>query len=304
MPRFLHATRVVLVLVATLACIGWSTSASAWSRRVHAMIGDIATQYLKPQATLTVADLLRDDLGADDKPSGLSTLGQVASWADDVRTSANGRGTYNLHFDDIPICGTADKARYCPDGRCASAWFDRQRTILKDPSQPRRVRNEALKWIVHLAGDLHQPLHASDHDDKGGNDVRITWYGKRADDPVAGQPAPRAYNLHTAWDRLIPYRMIDARGGDATFLAQQPDEGTKKSWESGDLDAWIAESHAIARDFVYPMLGSAFACDRPVTVVVDIGETYDRPAEDIAALQVRKAGVRLAKVLNDLIGAP
>ena len=268
------------------------------------MVGDIATRLLTPSATLAVAELLRDDLGADGKPSGRATLGQVASWPDEVRPLAEYKATYDYHFDDIPICGAPDvppdRAKYCANGQCGTAWFGKQLAILKDRSAPRRARNEALKWIVHLAGDLHQPLHASDDDDKGGNDVKITFFGKRMDDPADGR-TQYPYSLHSAWDRLIPYRMFDERGGYDAFLADLPSEATRKAWEVGDIDAWTMESYVTARDFIYPALPTSFVCGQPITQVVALAEPYYWPASEIAAAQIRKAGVRLAKVLNDAL---
>ncbi len=278
-------------------------AAHAWSARGHTMVGDIATQFLTPAATLAVAELLRDDLGADGNPSGRATLGQVASWPDELRATPEQRATGVYHYDDVPICGVPDKKVYCPDGQCATVWFAKQLAILKDRSQPARARNEALKWITHLVGDLHQPLHASDHDDKGGNDVKITFFGKRADDPVDGR-TPSPYNLHTAWDRLIPYRMFDDAGGTERFLADLPSTETRRAWDVGGIDAWAAESFVLARDFLYPALPTPFVCERPITAVVALGEAYDRPAAVIAASQLRKAGVRLAKVLNDALDPP
>lgn len=296
--------RPLQVFAATLvlACLAsWSGVAFAWSARGHSMIGDIATQLLTPTAAVAVSELLRDDVGADGRPSGRVTLGQVASWPDELRETPEQRATGVYHFDDEPICGAPDKAKYCPDGKCGTAWFAKQVAVLKDKSQPTRARNEALKWIVHLAGDLHQPLHASDHDDRGGNDVKITFLGKRSDDAVPGRPAPYPYNLHSAWDRLIPYRMFDAVGGYDKFLADMPNAATRADWEVGNMDQWTEESFVIARDYIYPALPTAFMCNKPITDVVALDETYDRNSEVIVQMQLRKAGVRLAKVLNDIL---
>jgi S1/P1 Nuclease len=298
-----RAVRAGLVL-ALLASTGlWSSTALAWSARGHSMVGDMATQMLSPAATLAVGELLRDDLGADGKPSGRATLGAVASWPDELRLTPEQKATGVYHYDDVPICGVPDKAKYCPDGKCGTVWFKKQVAILKDRSQPPRARNEALKWIVHLAGDLHQPLHASDHDDKGGNDVMITFLGKRGDPAVEGR-TPTLYNLHTAWDRLIPYRMFDDHGGYDKFLADLPDATTRAAWEVGDMDQWAAESFVLARDFIYPSLPTTFVCSKPITEVVPLTEAYVMPAEVIAQEQLRKAGVRLAKVLNDAFANP
>lgn len=297
-PSIRIATATAFVILSL-----WTGSALAWSARGHAMVADIATRFLTPASTLAVGELLQDDLGADGKPSGRSTLGQVASWPDELRATPEQRATGVYHYDDIPICGAPDRALYCKDGKCATAWFAKQLAVVKDPSQPKRARNEALKWITHLVGDLHQPLHASDDDDKGGNDVKIAFLGRRMDDPVDGRPQS-PYNLHTAWDRLIPYRAIDQRGGYDVFAADLPSAETRKAWEVGDIDAWTAESFVMARDFIYPTLPTPFQCGRPITAVLDIGEAYYRPAAEIATTQLRKAGVRLAKVLNDAFATP
>jgi hypothetical protein len=304
MPTLTLKTLRAAALAVTLATMSLcATSAYAWSARGHAMVADIATRFLTPAATLQVATLLRDDLNADGKPSGRVTLAQVASWPDELRATPEQRATGVYHYDDVPICGIPDRKLYCPDGKCATAWFATQLAILKERSQPALARNEALKWITHLVGDLHQPLHASDHDDKGGNDVKITFFGKRADDPVDGR-AGSPYNLHTAWDRLIPYRMFDERGGYEKFLADLPSPATRQAWEVGTIDTWAAESFVLARDFVYPSLPTHFECEKAITEVVPLADAYYQPASEIAATQLRKAGVRLAKVLNDALGSP
>ncbi len=302
--RARHKTLFAIAAIVTLTA--WTQSACAWSQKAHAMVGDIATGLLTPAATLAVAELLRGDLGPDGKPSGRATLAQVASWPDEVRSLPEYRATFPYHFDDIPICGAVDpigdRAKYCRDGQCATAWFDKQLAILKDKSADRRARNEALKWIVHLVGDLHQPLHASDDEDKGGNDVKITFFGKRMDDPVEGR-TQYPHNLHTAWDRLIPYRMFDERGGYDGFLADSPSEATRRNWEVGNIDRWTMESFILARDFIYPALPTGFMCGQAITAVEALDEPYYRPASELAAAQIRKAGVRLAKVLNDALVA-
>jgi hypothetical protein len=267
------------------------------------MVGDIATRFLTPAAKAEVAVLLRDDLLADGTPSGRTTLGEVASWPDEWRLLPAGKPTSNYHFDDEPICGVPDKAKYCRNGDCGTEWFKKQVAVLKDRSQPARARNEALKWIVHLVGDLHQPLHASDHDDQGGNKVQITFLGKRADDPV-GDAKPYPYNLHTAWDRLIPYRAFDEQGGYDRFLADLPSATTRADWEVGDMDQWAQESFVLARDFIYPSLPVEFVCSEPITGVVPIDARVERLSEVVASEQLRKAGVRLAKVLNGILTGP
>ena len=296
-----RAAQILAISIACASLVSWPVAALAWSARGHAMVADIATKLLTPSASAQVSALLQDDLRADGQRSGRKTLVEVASWPDELRETPEQRATGAYHFDDVPICGVPDKSKYCPDGKCGTVWFAKQTAILADRSQPPRARNEALKWIVHLAGDLHQPLHASDHDDRGGNDVRITFLGRSQDDAVPGRAAPFPYNLHTAWDRLIPYRLFDARGGYDRFLADMPSALTRADWEVGTMDQWAAESFVLARDFLYPALPTDFVCGRPITAVVPLDERYDGLAAVVVEMQLKKAGVRLAKVLNDLL---
>ncbi len=213
----------------------------------------MAAHLLTPRAAAEVDRLLDGDLAADGKPSGRTTLSQVATWPDEIRLLPATRDTGPFHVDAMPVCAAPDRAVYCPDGRCASAWFDVQRAVLADRTQTPRARNEALKWIVHLVGDIHQPLHAAQNDDFIGDGVQVTWFGARSD-PRTGARDPYPYHLHTTWDRLIPDRMLDERGGDRVFVADLPDAATRRAWATGSFTTWIAESHELARAFVYPSL--------------------------------------------------
>src|SRR2546430_12827011 len=95
------------------------------------------------------------------------------------------------HYDDVPICASVPKARYCPDRQCNTEQLKRLITVLADTRAASRDRNEALKWLVHLVGDIHQPLHAADNGDRGGNRVPVALAGVR----TRGRES-----LHRAWD--------------------------------------------------------------------------------------------------------
>src|SRR3972149_4106524 len=115
--------------------------------------------------------LLKYDRLADRTPSRRSTLGEIANWADEIRSEAWSKKYSRWHYDDIPLCASAPQSKICPRGNCASARLAQQLEILKDRGRRWRERNEALKWVVHLAGDIHQPLHAADNGDRGGNGI-------------------------------------------------------------------------------------------------------------------------------------
>jgi hypothetical protein len=271
-----------------------SAPALAWGPEGHRIVGDIAARYLSPKTRTQVSELLRYDRLPDGEPSGRGTLGDIANWADEIKDFEWGRRRASWHYDDVSLCGPAEYARYCRGGRCASAQLARQIEVLGDPRARSRARNEALKWVVHLVGDIHQPLHAANRGDRGGNRVPVSFFGER-DNPPFGN-----LNLHAVWDVQILARLVGQRGGERAFVSAPIAEADRKAWEQGSIADWIAESHALARDRVYAPL--AVSCGERIRGVVEIGEGYYAGAAPVVDLQIRKAGVRLARVLNDVLG--
>ena len=247
------------------------------------MVGDIAEHFLTAKAHRQVRALLERDRLADRALSHRTTLGEVASWADEIKDYPWGRKLASWHFDDVPLCEAPDYARYCRNGRCASAQIAAHLVVLGDPRATPRRRNEALKWIVHLVGDIHQPLHASTRRDRGGNLVLVSYFGK-TDNPPYGP-----MNLHAVWDIFLLQRLSPAPIGPAE----------RASLERGSVADWVAESHALARDVVYPALPGHSSCARAPGEALEIGDAYARKATPVIELQIRRAGVRLAKLLND-----
>jgi nuclease S1 len=260
------------------------------------MVGDIAARYLTPKAQAQISELLRNDRLADGQPSGRRTLGDVASWADEIKDFDWGRRRGSWHYDDISLCGDAEYSKYCRGGRCASAQLARQIEVLADPRARLRARNEALKWVVHLIGDIHQPLHASNRGDRGGNQVQISFFGER-DNPPYG-----TLNLHAVWDVSLVNRLIADRGGERALVSAPIADGDRRDWQRGSIADWLAESHALAQDKVYAALPMGVSCGDKISGVVAIGEAYYASAAPVVDLQIRRAGVRLARVLNDALG--
>lgn len=174
------AAAVFLSLSVHSYCLAWGTEG-------HQIVGKIATQYLTESTKREVTALLADDLNVSGARSGRTTLAEVGSWADEFRNTGAGRRTAPWHYDNVPLCGDTSAEKICPDGNCASAQLERHLKILADKTATTRSRNEALKWIVHLVGDIHQPLHASDNADRGGNSVLVRG----------------AANLHSIWDVAV-----------------------------------------------------------------------------------------------------
>ncbi|HEX8784158.1 MAG TPA: S1/P1 nuclease [Steroidobacteraceae bacterium] len=263
--------------------------ALAWGPQGHRTIGAIADRLLTPAAHTAVLRILENDLDKFDAPSGRTTLEAVSVWADELHGTPAARPSW--HYDDVPICGSEEKARYCPDGQCNTEQLKRLIGVLGDARAPPRERDEALKWVVHLVGDIHQPLHAADNGDHGGNLVPVA---------LEGVHTRGSENLHRAWDndlvqlvlhsrnRQQPPRDIDALAAEASNLAQQVGQGSP--------DSWARESNNLARNVAYHYAG--FACNsRPAGVVV-LDAAYLDDAELVVRERLLLAGARLAALLN------
>src|SRR5712692_7044039 len=160
---------------ATLVSLILASQALGWGQEGHRVVASIAERHLTTQARAKVQEIL----GAD------SSLVAVATWADDVRNFRP--ETRPWHFIDIPLKDSAiDPQRDCNNGNCVTAAISHFIGVLKDSSTTPDAKREALKFIVHFVGDLHQPLHCEDNKDRGGNQKKITFFG---------QPG----NLHSTW---------------------------------------------------------------------------------------------------------
>jgi hypothetical protein len=152
--------RLLLYIALVIAA---PASALAWGSEGHRIVAEIAEQRLEPVAAKQVRDLLAIE--------NATTLADVANWPDQIRRQRP--ETASWHFVDIPITAPAyDPARDCVGGNCVVAKIDQFTAEVRNPTLPARQRLEALKFVVHFVGNLHQPLHASDDNDRGGNQ---TW---------------------------------------------------------------------------------------------------------------------------------
>jgi len=265
-----------LVILATLAAVAWTPSpALAWSAEGHRIVCEIAWQRLTPAARTMVSDLLRDE---DDR-----VFAQHCAWADQVRGTTH-RHTAAYHYINIPADASGtDLARDCGDAdrRCVTWAIDHYARILSDRRAPHAERNEALKFVAHFVGDLHQPLHAGRPEDLGGNRIPVRFYG----DP---EPAGRPLNLHAAWDGTFLRHAGITWPAGAHSLEERIAPAEAHRWQTLDLTGWTDESFLIADRFAY----SALPTDG------NLGNTYVWPALAYSQVMLQKAGVRLAYLLN------
>jgi hypothetical protein len=259
------ARSVAAFTVAWLLGAGCS-DAVAWGCDGHRAVVYIAERALSPaalaaaRATLAASPVdpalrrfcnpVPDDPIADD-----------ATWADDYRDTAP--DTFGWHFINVPrsvVLGAANEPRYCPGGNCVVDAIAAQFRALTT-SADARVRADALRFLVHLIGDVHQPLHATTNGDRGGNCVPVTYYDKAPQESPGGN-GDYTPNLHGVWDSNTIRTMMAARGlGDARALAayiaaQQPLPPAVAAQVPSRMvvTAWARASQRLGRTLVYPRL--------------------------------------------------
>jgi hypothetical protein len=255
----------------------------AWGGTGHRIVAIIAEGRLTTRARREVRRLLGNNV----------SLSSVATFADDIRNSRP--DTRQFHFVDIPLEEDSfDPARDCPpsaQGDCVLAALERFRAELADTSQSNARRAFALKFIVHLVGDMHQPLHcAENNNDRGGNNVKIFWFGSSN----GGQ-----LNLHSLWDSII----INGTGLNDAQFARELERGLTKgeatAFQDGTPLDWALEAHRAAQTVTYgalPKEANGEFVERP-----RLGAVYLRKARPVIDDQLTKGGVRLAKILNDTL---
>jgi len=250
-----------------LACSSAPNQALAWGKIGHKVVGEIASNHLNAKAKKAVLEILDN-----------RTLADVSIFADEVRSDPAYKSTYPLHYVSIPKGQTYTESVKNPNGDIVVGIQNYSQT-LKDSNQSLEKRKEALMFLVHFMGDLHQPLHVGYAEDRGGNDVALTWFNV-------------VTNLHEVWDeKLIQFEELSY-----TEYAQMLERMFAKgkdhasNWMSGDVLDWVQESQDV-RDSIYPAQGEK-----------DLKYLYHYQHKDLVYKKLFQGGVRLAYKLNQLLG--
>ncbi len=258
----------------------------AWGTEGHRVSGLIAQDLLTAKTRIRVNELMQ---GAE--------LADISLYMDINRKELSEKypGSEKWHYDNEPVCKTRTYEEYCKNRDCASARIPEMFSILQDSSAPGEKRVMALRFLVHMVGDIHQPLHAADDDDLGGN-LKF----------VLIPESPMGRRLHGVWDTDLVKRAL--RGvSDADYaqnLLKKHRETDIPAWQAGELRDWMKESHSLSKLVTYSKLPN-FACGKewPSTIVapVTLPETYLADAAETIPMQLAKAGARIAWLLNEAL---
>lgn len=252
--------------------------ALAWGAQGHRITGLAAWNLLTPQSRAAVRDLLGSD-----------NLADATTWLDRNRAALalSHPGSAQWHYDDIPLCSTADYSSYCPNGQCATDTLRRESATLSDSAATREAKQLALRIVIHLAADISQPLHAANNADRGGNEEQVIF---------AGRPT----NLHALWDSVMLKRLL--RGtSEAAFADQLLSDFAPQlpAWAAGTPQDWADESNALARALAYGELPGGFTCpQRTAGVTIDVPLAYADAMTPVLRHQLAKSAARIASILN------
>ena len=255
MKKILTATTAALLLSAAPAL--------AWGKTGHRVTGAIAERHLSEEARTAIRDIL-----------GVEDLAEASNWPDFMRSSPDDfwREAGPFHYVTIPE-GTEYDLSMAPEAGDAYTALEMFSGILTDENAPLEERQRALRFVVHLVGDLHQPMHVGDGTDRGGNDVTAIFF-----DHVT--------TLHLVWDEdMVDYEQLSytemTEWLDRRITPEQVTE-----WSVTDPRVWISESSEI-RPSLYPD-------------DADLRWEYVYEHRSTMRTRLSQGGIRLAAYLNEL----
>ena len=249
--------------------IGYSQTSSAnspiddWGATGHRVIGKIADDYLCGKAKRNIKKLLKN-----------KSLAFASTFGDEIKSDRRYREFYTWHFINMPLDSNYEASKKHPDGDLVTS-IEYCKKIIKDENSSDDDKAFYLKLLIHLVGDLHQPMHVGLREDKCGNDFKLQWFYEDS-------------NLHRVWDT----QMINNYGMSYSELAAEADVLSKtqiKAMQKGSIIDWVNETHALTR--------KVYASAEPDE---NLRYRYSYNHFTTVRSQLQLSGVRLAKILNDL----
>ena len=265
--------------------------ARAWWEYGHETVARIALIEARPETRAAIRRLLAQSAALETPTCPARTIEQASAWPDCIKTLGD-RFSHasSWHYQNVDVCRPFDQETPCRDGNCVSAQIERQARLLADRTLPVRERVMALAFLIHFVGDLHQPLHAGDRGDLGGNRLPVA-YGI-----IAGRN-----NLHTTWDGYLAERSISTPAANAAGILSDLGPNERAQMRLGTVTDWARESWAASRDFAYASVLSD-PCGPVRTARPVIDEAMTQRLIPIVRRQVARGGIRLARMLDEALG--
>jgi hypothetical protein len=244
--------------------------AMCWGQLGHRIVGEVAESYLTAKAKAEIKKILGDE-----------SIAIASTWADFIKSDTAYRYLNTWHYIDFPNGLTYDQMKAELKKDTAKDAYTAINFLVKELKKKNLSQDKKrmyLRLLIHIIGDVHQPLHVSPEGDQGGNDIKVQWFGQ-------------ASNLHRVWDeQLIDDQKLSYT--EYTAAINHTTTAERKKWQSQPISEWLYESYVIAEDLHNeikennPKLSYRYGYDHIQTV----------------NQQLVKGGVRLAGLLNDIFG--
>lgn len=259
-----------LLIIAAIGVLAYlPIQVHAWGMIGHRVVGEIADSYLSAKARKAVQSIL-----------GTESLAMSANWGDFIKSDSTYNYMYNWHFVNLP--GGLDKPGVYNvlETEKAPNLYNKiidLTAILKKPGSTVAEKKLALRMLVHMAGDLCQPMHVAHKEDLGGNKVSVLWFNEKS-------------NLHRVWDeQLIEYQQLSYT--EFAKAINHPSAIQLYNWKNTSLKDCIYESYLVC--------GKIYDNTKPDS---KLGYRYNFEWVETLNQQLLKGGIRLAKMLNDIYG--
>ncbi len=234
-----------------------------WSKTGHRVIGDVAQEHLNGRTKRAISKLLKGQ-----------SLATVSNYADIIKSDRAFKNFSAWHYVNIPLDKNYSEVEPNPNGDLVTGIL-KCIEILKNNDSTEADRIFYLKMLIHLIGDLHQPMHVGRAEDKGGNEIQLQWFGKGS-------------NLHRVWDS----NMINDYGMSYTELSKKLLTLNKekiREINKGTVLEWVKESQELVNE-IYTSVEKG----------EKLGYSYSYKYWNTVEKQLQKGGLRLARVLNDI----
>ena len=258
-----------LFLILTLFFFSLSSNAW-WGPTGHRIVGEIADIYLSKKAKATISEIL-----------GNESIAITSNWADFIKSDSTYNYLSTWHYINFKqgLSQTEFNTRLLND-TATNAWTKMNFLIaeLKNKQLPADKKLLYLRMLIHICGDIHQPLHVGQLEDRGGNNIRLQWFGENT-------------NLHSLWDE----KLIESQKLSYTEYVKSINHTTKtlrNQWQQQPMNEWFYESYTLAGKLYASVSGPE----------PKLGYRYNFDHVDMLNNQLLKGGIRLAGLLNEIFG--
>ncbi|HEU4472116.1 MAG TPA: S1/P1 nuclease [Flavisolibacter sp.] len=245
-------------------------SSMAWGMLGHRIVGEIADKYLNAKTRIEIQKIL-----------GTESVAMASNWADFIKSDSTYKYLDKWHYVNFKKGLSYEELKAFLKTDTAVNAHTRINFLVKELKKknlPADKKLMYLRLLIHIVGDIHQPLHVSPEGSTGGNDIRVNWFSTPS-------------NLHRVWDsQLIDYQQLSYTEYVKHINHTTPAQ--RKTWQSQPLSQWLFESYSIAQD-----LHNEIKEENP-----RLGYRYDFDHHETLNEQLLKGGVRLAGLLNQIFG--